>query len=155
MNRKELVRRIATVMRDGDIRKPISIPKQIFHISDDEGNSKDFIIRKTDKNVLFTIEDIEVVLDACLAVIEDSLRHGEAVSIRGFGTLGLKYRKPRIMKHVGTGEEVVAEGRYTPKFYAGNNLRTDAKIYEAYMDDNYINEPLPFYRDDEPDEERD
>ena len=55
MNRKEFARRVATLMREKDIRKPVSIPKQVFHISDDEGNSRDFVVRKTDKSVQFTI----------------------------------------------------------------------------------------------------
>lgn len=32
MNRKELVRRIANVMRENNIRKPVSSQKQVFHI---------------------------------------------------------------------------------------------------------------------------
>lgn len=99
MNRKELVRRIANVMRENDIRKPVSSQKQVFHISDDEGNSKDFVVKKTDKGVLFTYDDVEAVMDTCLAVIGDSLKRGESVSIRGFGTLSLNYRKPRVNKH--------------------------------------------------------
>ena len=86
MNRKELVRRIAAVMKDNGIRKPISSPKQVFHISDDEGNTKDFVVKKTDKSVLFTIDDVESMVDAFICVIEDALKHGDSVSIRGFGT---------------------------------------------------------------------
>lgn len=59
MNRKELVRRIANVMRENNIRKPVSSQKQVFHISDDEGNTKDFVVKKTDKGVLFTYDDVE------------------------------------------------------------------------------------------------
>ena len=77
MNRKELVRRIANVMRENDIRKPVSSQKQVFHISDDEGNSKDFVVKKTDKGVLFTYDDVEAVMDTCLAVIGDSLYQSE------------------------------------------------------------------------------
>ena len=58
MNRNEFVRRVTSVMRENDIRKPVSSPKQVFHISDDEGNSKDFVVRKTDKKVIFTIDDV-------------------------------------------------------------------------------------------------
>ena len=41
MNRMEFVRRVAQEMRENNMRKPISTPKHVFHISDDEGNSKD------------------------------------------------------------------------------------------------------------------
>ena len=147
MNRKEFARRIATLMREKDIRKPVSIPKQVFHISDDEGNARDFVVRKTDKSVQFTIEDVESMLDAIIFVIEDSIRHGEEISIRGFGTLGLHYRKSRKLKHVGTGEDTVAEARYVPKFTSGHDLRLSAKMYQLSLSD--MDEPLPVYNEDE------
>ena len=134
MNKKELVRRVATTMRDKNIRKLVSSKKQVFHISDDEGNSKDFTIKKSDKGVLFTIDDIEVVIDNIISVIEESIKHGEPISIQGFGTLALHYRKARSTKHPDTGEPVVVPARYIPKFDYGKDLRMCAKIYELSLD---------------------
>jgi len=151
MNRKELVRRVASVMRENNVRKPVSSPKQVFHISDDDGNTKDFVIRKTDKSVLFTADDVEAIVDACLFVVEDAMKRGEPVSIRGFGTLGLKYRKPRATKKLGTDEWVDIDARYIPKFTFGNDLRMCAKIYELSLQDNVLSEPLPVF--DESDDE--
>lgn len=145
MNRMELVRRITTVMRENNIRKPITMPKQVFHISDDDGNKKDFIIRKTDKDVLFSVRDVEAVIDTCIRVIADAIQHGEEVSIRGFGTLGVQYRKPRALKHVETGEATVAEARYVPKFYSGNDLRIAAKLYGISVEDKGRGTPLPVF----------
>lgn len=153
MNRKELVRRVANVMREKNVRKPVSSPKQVFHISDDEGNTKDFIIRKTDKSVLFTADDVESMVEACLFVIEEAIKRGETVSIRGFGTLGLKYRKPRATKKLGTDEWVDIDARYIPKFTFGNDLRMCAKVYELSLQDNALTEPLPVF--DESDDEMD
>ena len=140
MNKKELVRRVATTMRDKNIRKLVSSKKQVFHISDDEGNSKDFTIKKSDKGVLFTIDDIEVVIDNIISVIEESIKQGEPISIHGFGTLGLHYRKARSTKHPDTGESVVVPARYIPKFDYGKDLRMCAKIYELSLD-NIESEP--------------
>lgn len=151
MNRKELIRRVASVMRENNVRKPVSSPKQVFHISDDDGNTKDFVIRKTDKSVLFTADDVEAIVDACLFVIEDAMKRGESVSIRGFGTLGLKYRKPRATKKLGTDEWVDIDARYIPKFTFGNDLRMCAKVYELSLQDNVLSEPLPVF--DELDDE--
>lgn len=151
MNRKELIRRVASVMRENNVRKPVSSPKQVFHISDDDGNTKDFVIRKTDKSVLFTADDVEAIVDACLFVIEDAMKRGESVSIRGFGTLGLKYRKPRATKKLGTDEWVDIDARYIPKFTFGNDLRMCAKVYELSLQDNVLSEPLPVF--DESDDE--
>ena len=69
-------------MRENDIRKPISIPKQVFHISDDEGNHKDFTVKKIDKTVLYTADDIEAILDTLQFVIQEAVKAGEEISIR-------------------------------------------------------------------------
>lgn len=130
MNLKELVRRTAAVMRDNNTRKSVSSPKKVFHISDDEGNSRDFIVKKSNKEVLFTAEDIDLMLEACGCVIKEALKQGESVSIHGFGTLSLRRRKARVTKHPRTGEPVDVEARYVPKFTFGNGLRMCAKLYE-------------------------
>lgn len=135
MYKGEFIRRIAEAMRLNDIRKPVSIPKQVFHISDDEGNSKDFFIKKSDKAVLFKQEDVEAVIDAAIYVIEEALKQGETVSIRNFGSIGLKYRKPRKTIHPTKNVEVVVRGRYSPKFTAGDKLKKCAMSYETLVQD--------------------
>ena len=145
MNKKELSRRIAAALRDQDIRKSVSAPKKVFHISDDEGNQKDFILKTTEKRVLFTVDDVEAIIDTCIEVIIDALKHGDPVTIRGFGTLGLKYRKGRTLKHVETGEEVEASSRFLPKFSFGSDLRMAAKLYELSLGDLNDNANLPIF----------
>lgn len=155
MNRKELIRNVAAAMRENNIRKLISSPKQVFHISDDDGNQKDFVVKKSDKGVLYTVDDVEAVLDTCLAVIEEAMRRGEAVSVRGFGTLGLKYRKPRATKVPGTEEWVDIESRYIPKFTFGNDLRMCAKVYELSLADKQLDVALPVFDEEGGDDDVD
>ena len=138
MNRKELVRRTAGLMREKDIRKPVSMPKQVFHISDDEGNKRDFTLRKIDKSVIYTADDVEAIIDNCIEVIQEALKHGEEISVRGFGTLGLKYRKKRTLIHVGTGEQIEMDSHYVPKFTSGHDLKMCAKVYEMFLKENQI-----------------
>lgn len=140
MTKKELISRVASVLQNNGVAKNISIPKQVFHISDDEGNHKDFVVRKTDQKVRFNHSDINAILDACLLVIEDAIKHGEDVSIHGFGTLGVHYRAARKTKQLGTDEWIDIEARYVPKFIFGNNLRTAAKLYELSLLDTTENE---------------
>lgn len=137
MNKKDLVKKVAAVLRSNSIRKPISIPKQVFHISDDEGNKKDFIVRKTEKTVLYNEQDIESVLDACISVVEDALKHGDDVYIHGFGRLGVHKRAARETKHPVTNEPVSVSERYVPKFSFGNNLRMAAKIYGLSINEQF------------------
>jgi len=149
MDKKNFVRSVAEVMHTNGVKKPVSIPKQVFHISDDDGNSKDFTVKTRDKTVYFTVNDVAAVVDACVYVIMDALKRGDYVNFSGFGRLGLNYRKPRKTKQFGTGEEVEIKGRYVPKFSFGNDLRMCAKMYELSLSDKTV-EPEPVY--DETDE---
>lgn len=151
MNKRQLVSRVAEVMRLNNIRKQVLVPKKVLHISDDDGNHKDFIVKSADKNVLFSVDDVENILDAIIQVVEESLKVGEPVTIQGFGTLGLKYRKARATKQVGTDEWIDVAARYVPKFSFGNDLRMAAKLYELSLDDLKLNEPLPIFSDGDED----
>ena len=104
MNRKDFIQRVTAQLRENNVRKSVTMPKQVFHISDDSGNSRDFIVRTTDKSVLFTKDDIDAIVDACLFIIQESLKAGEEITFHGFGTLGIKYRQPRATKSFETGE---------------------------------------------------
>ncbi len=149
MVRKELVRRIASVLRENNIRKPISVPKQVFHISDDEGNHTNFSVKKTEKSVLFTIEDIEAILDVLQYVIQEAIKEGEEISVFGFGKLGLRYLKPKTVKNVLDGQPVNIPGYYAPRFLPGNDLKRCAQLYTQKMEDMKINEPLPIFREED------
>lgn len=135
MNKKELISKTVDVLRENNIRKPITAQKTVFHISDDYGNQSDFVVKKSDRGLLFTTSDVASIIDACLAVIEDSIKHGEDVSIHGFGTLGIHHRAARQTKHPDTGETVNIDARFVPKFNFGNTLRMAAKVYELSLSD--------------------
>ena len=135
MNKKDLINKTVEVLKDNDIRKRVSAQKTVFHISDDNGNESDFIIRKAEKGLLFTSNDVCAIVDACLAVIEDSIKRGESINLHGFGTFSLGKRAERQTKHPATGEPVIISSRYVPKFNFGNNLRMAAKVYEMSLTD--------------------
>lgn len=152
MNKRQLASRVAEVMRKNNIRKSVLVPKRTFHISDDDGNKKDFVVKSADKNVLFSVDDVETILDTALQVIEDSLKVGEPVTARGFGTLSLQYRKARATKQLGTNDWITIDARYVPKFSFGDNLRMAAKLYELSLEDLKLNEPLPIFSNDDEDD---
>lgn len=136
MTKKDLIGRVVSVLQSNGVSKKISTPKQVFHISDDEGNHKDFVVRKTDKEVFFNANDVAFIIDACLSVVEDAIKHGEEVTLHGFGTLGLYHRAARKTKKVGTDEWIDIDARYVPKFVSGNNLKIAAKLYEMSLSDS-------------------
>ena len=130
MNKKELISKVADTLRAGNIRKKSPANKTVLHIMDDHGNQTNFTIRNSEKGLLYTADDVSAIIDACLSVIEDSLKHGEEISIYGFGTLKLNHRAARQTKHPDTGESVIIKERYVPKFNYGNILRMAARTYE-------------------------
>ena len=142
MNKKELIGAIVEALRENSIKKCVSIPKHNFYISDDEGNTKTFSIKKTDKAVAYTTSDITDIIDTCLYVIEESLKRGEPVSIHGFGSLELSYRRPRTVKDITTGNNIVLKGKYLPKFSSGRSLRNCASIYEDTLSNKFGEESL-------------
>ena len=140
MNKKELASRVAEALRANDMRKPVSVKKHTFHITDDEGNTADFNIKQRDKSVLYTVDDATNVIDACLAVILDAIRNGEEINIKGFGCLGLHHRAARRTREPNSGEWCEVEARYVPKFAYGNDLRMAARLYEISLSERKADE---------------
>lgn len=134
MNKKELIGKTAELLRDNDVKKYVVYPRQTFHISDDEGNRKDFSVRKTDKRVNYTIEDVRNILSACIDVITDSIKRGEEVTVTGFGTLGLHYRGGRTIGGF-DGKLHTMKAHYVPKFWYGKDLRNSAELYRMSIED--------------------
>lgn len=145
MRKKEFVQRVTDLLKDTNIRKPVSVPKQVFHISDDNGNTRNFVIKQTDKSVGFTYEDVNTILDALIYTIKDALKHGENISIKGFGTLGVHFRKARATKHPETGEWISISERYIPKFTFGTELGECARAYEIALSSGELDKNIDEY----------
>jgi len=133
MNKKDLIRAVDKRLEQKKARKPITIPKQTFVISDDEGNSKKFYVKKQDKNVMYSLKDIESVLEACVEVITDAIQNNEDVTISGFGVFSTHKRAGRTVT-MPTGEKISLDSYYVPKFTPGKQLRIAAKLYEIGLD---------------------
>lgn len=159
MKRKELIRRVVESLKESGIKKSVHVPRHVLHISDDNGNSKDFTVKNADKEVAFSSADVGAILDAAIKVIIDALIRGDNVAIHGFGSLGLRYRKERASKQIGTNEDIILAGRYVPKFVFGNDLRMAARLYEMSMNDRLPDESwttdLTYYDDLDLDDDQD
>lgn len=134
MNKKELISKATEVLRLNGVKKPVSIKKHTFHITDDDGRCADFHVKRDDKTVIYTTDDTENIIDACIAVIIDALQHGESISIKGFGSLGVQYRAARRTKDFYSDNMVEIEERYIPKFNFGNDLRMAARVYQLSLE---------------------
>lgn len=143
MNKKEFITKVTDVLRENDIRKPVSIKKNSFRITDADGKTADFTVKQQDKAVIYTSDDVANIVGACLTVIEDSMKSGEEIAFRGFGALGLKYRAPRRVKNPGEGTWYTIDGHYIPKFLPGKVLKMAAKVFELSLKDRASAPKLP------------
>ncbi len=64
-------------------------------------------------------ESINILIE----MMANALGRGERIEIRGFGSFSLHYHPPRCAHNPKTGEQVVTQGKYTPHFKAGKELR--------------------------------
>jgi len=151
MNKSEFAHRVWENMRDNGIKKSIPGMRNTFHITDAYGSSADFTVKQKERHLQYTVEDVERMLDACIAESENCLKLGEQISFRGFGTLGLQYREARRAKHPETDEWCEIPGHYVPKFVAGNTLKVAARVYDAALReyDAIPDDPEPIYDEDD------
>lgn len=153
MNINELARRVAAELRANDVRKPVRLPRRTFHISDDDGNHKDFIMQGSGTGVLYTIEDVVNMINACVVVVQEALAVGDSITIRELGTLGLKFHRMHAGKVFNTDIERPEMGLYIPKFAAAKKLRDAGKIYQASLrDDDVSQHALPAFDGEEEDD---
>ncbi len=67
--------------------------------------------------------DIETSVNAVLEHMSNSLVDGDRIEIRGFGSIGLRYRGPRIGRNPKNGDSVSVPGKHVPHFKPGRLLR--------------------------------
>ena len=70
-----------------------------------------------------TKKDVEKVLSALFASIEETLKKQEKVQLVGFGTFEVRDRKPRSGRNPQTGEEIKIPASRVPAFKAGKTLK--------------------------------
>lgn len=130
MNKRGFCESIAAKLRDNDITKTVPAERHTFRISDENGNTSKFIVKKSDRKVTFSTEDILAFTNAAMEVIEEALREGDKIVFHGFATLELKFRDARRQRHPATGEIIEIPPHYVPRFSFGDRLRTCARVYE-------------------------
>ena len=75
------------------------------------------------KQTQLTEEDVEMAVNTILDNMIDGLVAGERVEIRGFGSLSLHFRPPRVGRNPKTGAQVKVPAKYVPHFKPGNELK--------------------------------
>ena len=73
------------------------------------------------------VQDAQVVVRTILDALAESLKRGQRVEIRGFGSFGLNYRPPRSGRNPKSGQKVQVPAKYVPHFRVGKELRDRIK----------------------------
>jgi DNA-binding protein HU-beta len=77
-----------------------------------------------------SLSKAEKALAATLDCISSSLTKGEAVSLVGFGSFGVKKRAARKVRNPRTGKEMMINEAIVPFFKAGKNLKDEVDSKE-------------------------
>ena len=83
------------------------------------------IIREVSNMTGLTKVEIEAVFNSIIVNISDSLKRGERVDIRGFGSFLVKQRPARDARNPATSEIVKLQERFVPVFKVSKILKED------------------------------
>ena len=83
------------------------------------------IIREVSNMTGLTKVEIEAVFNSIIVNITDSLKRGERVDIRGFGSFLVKQRPARNARNPATREIVKLKERFIPAFKVSKILKED------------------------------
>ena len=86
-------------------------------------NKSDLIELLAKKLPNLAARDVEVIVNTVFESMSDSLRKGDRIEIRGFGSFEVRTRKPRVGRNPKTGMAVDVGERRVPFFKVGKELR--------------------------------
>ena len=81
------------------------------------------LVEDVAKNSDLSKKDAEVIVQTVLDSIIDSLKQGEKVELRGFGSFRLRERAARLGRNPKTGERVHVPAKKVPYFKPGKDLK--------------------------------
>src|SRR5260370_41381907 len=81
------------------------------------------LIEEVSKMVELTRKDSEVVVDTIFDSIVHSLRSGDKIEVRGFGSFRTRQRKPRVGRNPKTGDRVDVPAKKIPFFNPSKELK--------------------------------
>lgn len=83
----------------------------------------ELIARLTRRIPGLSAADVRIAVGQILEGIAGALSAGRRVEIRGFGSFGFIYRRPRMLRNLQTGKPLSVTAKTLPHFRAGKVLR--------------------------------
>ena len=81
------------------------------------------LIEEVSRLVELTRKDSEVVVETIFDSVVKSLRSGDKIEIRGFGSFRTRQRKPRVGRNPKTGDRVDVPAKKIPFFKPSKELK--------------------------------
>ena len=81
------------------------------------------LIEEVSRMVEMTRRESEVIVETIFDSIVRSLRHGDKIEIRGFGSFRTRQRQPRIGRNPKTGSRVEVPAKRIPYFKPSKELK--------------------------------
>lgn len=154
MNKRQMVAEAVELLKENNIRKKLAQKSETFKIiQESSGDEASFTVNRKDKEIYYSAQDVRNILDALLFLAEDKLKHGEPVTIHGFGSIEMKHMAERRVRE--PLEEIWHHipACYRPRFKAGTKLLEAGRAYELLLKDQDPDSYLPPPVEDEDDGE--
>ncbi len=88
----------------------------------------DLIARLAERFPQLVAKDADFAVKMILDAMSEALSKGDRIEIRGFGSLALNYRPPRVGRNPKSGDKVNVPEKWVPHFKAGKELRERVDI---------------------------
>lgn len=84
--------------------------------------NKESIIKEISKNTSLTQKECKLCLEAFIDVVNNSLRCGDMVTLKGFGRFDVRTRKSRIVVNPITKQKIIVPNKNVVKFNASKSI---------------------------------
>jgi len=87
------------------------------------GMTKAQLVEEVARTTQLTKKHAELIVNTVFESIVDSLRDGDKIELRGFGSFRIRQRGPRIGRNPKTGAKVQVPSKRIPYFKPGKELK--------------------------------
>ena len=88
-----------------------------------DGMTKAQLVEEVARNTQLTKKHAEIIVNTVFESIVDSLKDGEKIELRGFGSFRIRERGSRIGRNPKTGDRVDVPSKRIPYFKPGKQLK--------------------------------
>lgn len=88
-----------------------------------DGMTKAELVDEVARATQLTKKHAEIIVNTVFDSIVHSLKEGEKIELRGFGSFRIRHRGPRLGRNPKTGEKVQVPAKRIPYFKPGKELR--------------------------------